>query len=150
MKNKDYYQNLALLTDDQAAGCLISVVEAYSEGNSSCSELQELELSQLQAALSDILPRVEKESLASITRLLLVEMIEDERISKHLDDVVESPPVHLDPIVTGLVLTGIVILLSTDFKLVYDNNDGKQNLKVEIKKKPTASRLIEKIQSIVG
>ena len=57
----------------------------------------------------------------------------------------EQRPTLFEPVTSALGPSGIILVLSLDVDVQYKMKDGKRDLAVSVKKRPTAAKLLQKI-----
>ncbi|MEW6731258.1 MAG: hypothetical protein AB1489_07965 [Acidobacteriota bacterium] len=149
------FQELALLTDNEAELCLNGILKGlisshpmYEDLVSSPKEMEKV----IQMAASDLgkqfpqIGEVTPQDRPKAIRIILTEIAQNADLSPRLDAWFKTArPKLLEPITGAVVLAGIIMVLSTNVSIKYENEDGKKNIKVKIEKAPTASALLEKI-----
>jgi hypothetical protein len=86
----------------------------------------------------------------SHSRVILTGIAQDLALSPRLEAWFQTArPKLLEPVTTAPVLAGIVLVLSTDIKIVYEKRGGKKHLKVTIAKQPTSEKLLGKIIGLI-
>ncbi|MET0622495.1 MAG: hypothetical protein ABW250_05915 [Pyrinomonadaceae bacterium] len=155
---EELYRELALLTDEEAKLCLNGLLkgltirnEDYERLLKSSDEMVELIKAdaQAQAAVAERLLGVEPRQEVTVVRAILVELAADKELGPKLKDLLEGArPTLLDPITISLVLGGIVLVLSTNAEIKYENENGKRKFKFHLKRKGSTEKLLGKFFSI--
>ena len=150
----DVFRELAVMTDIEAETCLNGVMKGFAASSPSYDALAP-QPERLRDALQSIAAEAGLSAPAlaepqaglrpKAIRLILTEMASDDETRERLEAWLESArPTLIEPITTAIVLAGILLVLSTSVDINYERKNGKSNIKVAIKRKPTTERLLSK------
>jgi hypothetical protein len=148
------YQKLALLTDEEAERCIEGLLEGlriendeYAKLLGSPADIEQLvqaaagEAGTTTATISQSTPQQQSKAI----RVLLTELAEHEKFGPELEAWIDGARMTMfEPVTTALVLTGIVLVLSTDVKIEYKKENGKRKFAFALKKSPTSEKILEK------
>jgi hypothetical protein len=151
-------RKLALLTDEEAGNCLTGLLHGLSiEKDEFARLLQTPEdiKTVIQTAESKVSPatleNISLEEQSKAIRVLLVELGDTAEFRPAIEAWVDGArDTMLVPLAVPLVLAGIVLVLSTDVKIEYKNEDGKKKFHFKIEKSPTTEKILGKFFGLFG
>lgn len=152
-------RKLALLTDEEATKCLNGLLHGLSIEKEEFARLlqtpEDMEAVIQEAVENKISPAKlenfsEKERSKAI-RMLLVELGDSEEFGHPMEAWIDGArETMLVPLAVPLVLAGIVLVLSTDIKIEYQNEDGKKKLHFKLEKSATTEKILGKFFGLFG
>ncbi len=149
----DIGEKVAGLTGSQATAALNRLVEGYVARHPEfpVGDLKSL-AGILQAAGKvageNVSPRVDVDisNSPAAARAILLELAAIPDQKDYVEGAIEvSRTVLIDPITAALIMTGIILVLETQFDVNISHKDGKTEYDVKLGKKPTDKSLIGKL-----
>jgi hypothetical protein len=145
-------RKLALLTDEEVSKCLTGLLHGLTIEKDDFARLLETpeEVKKvIRKAESQVSPatleNISPEEQSKAIRVLLVELGDTAEFRPGIEAWLEGGrDTMLIPLAVPLVLAGIVLVLSTDIKFEYKNEDGKKKVDFTIKKSPTSEKILGK------
>lgn len=146
-------RDLALLTDEEATKCLDALIHGLSIEKEDFGRLlqtpEDIRTVVHDAAENKLLPanleNISPEDRSKAIRLLLVELGDTEEFSPSIEAWIKGRrETMLVPLAVPLVLAGIVLVLSTDIKIEYQNEDGKKKFHFKLEKSATTEKILSK------
>lgn len=157
----EVYQQLALLTDNQAERCLNGVIGGLVETKPQYARLlvRPDDMSTVVQRVAEdtdhpldvSVGEVDPEQRPEAIRLILAQMVEDQELRERLVAQLRTGrDTLIEPITTAVVLAGIILVLSTHVKIDYERQNGQSTLDVQVEKKPTANEILKKFFGFFG
>lgn len=157
--NISLQKKLESLTDEEAANCLNVLLHGLTIENQDFARLLETRedlQTVIQAAADNQTQSTMVENLsaaeqAKAVRLLLLELSDRELFGSEMEAWIDGGrQTLLVPLAVPLVLAGIVLVLSTDIKIEYKNEDGKKKFVFKLQKSATSEKILSKFFGLFG
>lgn len=148
------YRKIVLLTDDEVELCVNGLLKGLTIENRDYAILF-----QSPEKMKEVIAEAAAETGISVSdvkdigpgqtptavRHILMELVDDENFGPKVEAWIDGQrPSLLEHVTSALVLAGIIMVLSTDIDMGYQNKDGKKDLWVKFKKKPASEGLLKK------
>lgn len=153
------HRKLALLTDEECAKCLNGLLQGLSIEKEDFGRLLETP-DDIKSVIDEAgenkissanLENISQEDQSKALRVLLVELGDTAEYGPAIDAWTDSArDTLLVPLAVPLVLAGIVLVLSTDIKIEYKNEDGKKKFHFKLEKSPTTEKILSKFFGLFG
>jgi hypothetical protein len=147
------HRKLALLTDEEAIKCINGLLHGLSIEREEFARLlqtpEDMKTVIQEAAENKISPikleNISEEERSKAIRVLLVELADSDEFGRPMEAWIDGArETMLVPLAVPLVLAGIVLVLSTDIKIEYQNEDGKKKLHFKLEKSATTEKILGK------
>jgi hypothetical protein len=147
------HRKLALLTDEEVTKCLNGLLHGLSVEQEEFARLlqtpEDMKTVIQVAAENTIsqakLENISEEDRSKAIRVLLVELGDTEEFGRPMEAWIDGArETMLVPLAVPLVLAGIVLVLSTDIKIEYQNEDGKKKLHFKLEKSAITEKILGK------